>query len=75
MTHDFLTETRDATHGDNLITLGSHDGPKIEMTRTNHLQLQREMARMIDNCFDTLMEQVAVEFREMTGTLDGPEAA
>lgn len=65
MNHDILAEPQDATTGDNLITIGSEDGARIEMTRTNHRQLEREMARMLDNPLDALMERVVLEYLQM----------
>ena len=65
MNHDILAETSDERAGDGIITIASEHGVRIEMTRTNHLQLEREMAAMFDDPLDTLMEQLAREYEVM----------
>ncbi len=71
MNHEFLAASAQAAEADtdnNIITLGSGCADRVEMTRANHTQLQREMARTFDDPFAALMEQVAVELTEMTKT-------
>lgn len=75
MTYDDLTTTTDSTdrpQGDILITLGSRRGVRIEMTLANRMQLEREMARTLDNPLDALMTEVTNEYRQMSPARSGP---
>jgi hypothetical protein len=65
MNHEILAETPDARAGRNLITIASEDGVRIEMTWKNHLQLEREMACMLDDPLATVMEQLTLEYQAM----------
>lgn len=61
MDHDLLADAPDASAGENIITIASENGIRIEMTRKNHIQLEREMARTLGDPLSDLMEQITRE--------------
>jgi len=68
MNQDDLPMTDDAAiiaASGNLILLSTECGTRIEMTRQNHTQLERELAGQLDDPLQALMEEVALEYIQM----------
>lgn len=73
MNHDYLPipdPTSDAASG-NLILLSTQGGARIEMTKQNHRQLERELAGLLDDPLQALMEEVVLEYLQMGKTPSG----